>query len=146
MGRIKDAAHQRQKEVRQEMEGRIAKIEAEKQEALVPAKQVLDAQKRRIENERREAIRNIPLNENPAEARRYIDQRYRDGIQEAEAQFNQTKAILSRPYDESIRREREALDLFIRNIDGFMADQLLPYYNPIARVQIDAFHAMANAW
>lgn len=135
--RIMGAAREQQAAMRREIEGRIAQIEKEKKEALQPCQERFNLQKERLDRQRLEALRNQPQEGDIAAYRKFIEQEYKDALRLLEINFNQEKNTISRPFDEQIRRERELLEIYSKNIDNFKAEQLLPYFNPIAQVQID---------
>ena len=135
---ITGAAKEQQNNMKREIEGRIAQIEKEKSNALLPAKQLYDLQKERLDRQRIQALRNHPEGADIVEYRRFVEQDYKDALREVEITYNHTKNIISGPFDERIKREREVLDLYYKNINNYKADQLLPYFLPIASIQRDA--------
>ena len=141
------ATYQEKKEMKDFIEACINEIEREKEEALLPLKQRFALKKERLHQQYLQAKRNIPSNATPSEALEYnrrLEEEYHYLLQEAEIEYNQITNIILRPFNERIAKERQALDLCLKNIEHYQDDQLLPYFNPLARIQIYAFHELSN--
>lgn len=141
------ATHQQKRAMKEEIEACINEIERERDEALLPLEQRFSLKKERLHQQYSQAKGNIPADATPSESLEYnrrLEEEYRYLLREVEIEYNQIKNIIVRPFNERIAKERQVLDLYLKNIENYQDDQLLPYFNSLARIQIYALHELSN--
>ncbi|NGX50924.1 MAG: hypothetical protein K1060chlam2_00776 [Chlamydiae bacterium] len=141
--RIIGSSSAQQSDLTREIKERIRDINREKSAALLPDQQAFKEAKRRLDLQRLDALRHAPRRVSLQAYRNSVEADYRKALKELEINFNFSKENISRPFDNRIKQEKDLLERFVKNINKYKIEQLLPFFNPLMGIQHNALQALS---